>query len=576
MTTVVPPPPPIPPTPTPALAPTVIVVNPPPALGQLSLGSLIEATVIGQETRGLFQANSPLGALLMQTQAPLPNNAALMLQLVSLVPQAQLQVISINSKPPHLGLRGQASAQPPPGAGAKAARQGGASTSAPSPLAALRTGAIITATLLRPPAALLSPLTAQPGAVGAPSPKVTPAAQAKGAATARPAAKGAAQARAGAPTARSAGATALRPAKSGAKGRPATLSPFPPAAARTTPQASSKGAARALIKGKGAAFPAGTQMSVKITSLRIAAHPGGGPGGTAKAASTPSGNLPLVTLGLGKAMTGTVTGSTSSGQPIVQTGAGALTLLTRTPVAAGSSVAFEIISKPLPPSPPPASPAGQSLLQSRVWPNLNEAMQVIQEANPGLAQQIVNTAMAQPNSQLAANMLFFLNALAGGNVFGWMGDGAMRTIQRFRPGLVEKLKDDFKLLGKMADKTSRGEWRVSLIPIYAGEGIEQIRMLTRRLGGDEDSDNEETEGTRFVIDVDLSRLGRLQLDGLAHAGSKRLDLIVRTDTPLPAEMRDNIREIFIDAKELTNIGGGLTFQAAPANFVELPPAEAGD
>ena len=44
--------------------------------------------------------------------------------------------------------------------------------------------------------------------------------------------------------------------------------------------------------------------------------------------------------------------------------------------------------------------------------------------------------------------------------------------------------------------------------------------------------------------MELSQLGRMQLDGLVRGGNKRLDLIVRSATPLPGHMRDDIRRIF--------------------------------
>jgi hypothetical protein len=93
----------------------------------------------------------------------------------------------------------------------------------------------------------------------------------------------------------------------------------------------------------------------------------------------------------------------------------------------------------------------------------------------------------------------------------------------------------------------------------------------------QDDDKGDTE-TRFVLDVGLSRLGRIQLDGLIGERDKRLDLIIRSQQPLPGAMRNDIRDIFINAGEITGMKGGLSFQAAPPNFVEIPasaPSTAG-
>ena len=54
-----------------------------------------------------------------------------------------------------------------------------------------------------------------------------------------------------------------------------------------------------------------------------------------------------------------------------------------------------------------------------------------------------------------------------------------------------------------------------------------------------------------------------------------MDLIVRTENRLPDKMHEDIRDIFQEASDVTGIKGGISFQAAPPNFVEpIPPAAA--
>jgi hypothetical protein len=68
-----------------------------------------------------------------------------------------------------------------------------------------------------------------------------------------------------------------------------------------------------------------------------------------------------------------------------------------------------------------------------------------------------------------------------------------------------------------------------------------------------------------MLDVELSRIGPLQIDGLVR--DKRLDLVVRTREALPDEMRHDINRIFSDAGDITGFKGVLTFQAGP----KMPP-----
>ena len=81
-------------------------------------------------------------------------------------------------------------------------------------------------------------------------------------------------------------------------------------------------------------------------------------------------------------------------------------------------------------------------------------------------------------------------------------------------------------------------------------------------------DDEEEEPRRFLIDVEMSRLGRIQLDGLIRAKDMRFDLVMRSVAPLPNEMRQEINRIFATFMEISGVAGTLQFQA-PGNFVEV-------
>ena len=95
-------------------------------------------------------------------------------------------------------------------------------------------------------------------------------------------------------------------------------------------------------------------------------------------------------------------------------------------------------------------------------------------------------------------------------------------------------------------------------------------MFTRQ-GDDHDEDEDEKgaqrRSVRFVVDVNLTQLGELQLDGLVQ--DRRFDLIVRSKTDLTPEMRENINAIFADGVETTGFEGNVIFEKA-ANFPVSP------
>ena len=76
----------------------------------------------------------------------------------------------------------------------------------------------------------------------------------------------------------------------------------------------------------------------------------------------------------------------------------------------------------------------------------------------------------------------------------------------------------------------------------------------------------------FLLDVELSRLGPLQFDGLVRG--KRLDLMLRTQRPLDPAMRQEIAEIFQTAQQATGYAGQLFFQAGAPFLKPLAPQRA--
>lgn len=569
--TLPPPSPPTPPATPPSAQPTAVVTNPPEALArELALGARLDATIAATQSRGQFELETAFGRIVIKTSFPLPSEGPLQLQLLAKGAQFQFLIISVHGLSPQAALRalglgtGGANA-PAPGVPAGAAPGGGAAapgavSNAPAAVS-LTLGSTFSATLLRPgsPPGVVPPATGVPGgqAIGggaAPGQGTTPGAAPATAPGQGPPGTG------GAPGQPAAGSHTQPggPGVSGAGGGP-------PGAQATPP-----GPGAAPVQGTGAGLVPGTLFSLRITAFEPAAA-----GTNASILSTLKGPGDLAP---GNTLTGIVIGrAVTSGHPIVQTHAGSLIVATGTRLPAGSTVTFEILSQSAP-APAAGVQAGihavrPDLILSERWPGLEEAVRALEEVNPSAAQQLVNAVLPRPGATLAANILFFLVALSGGNLRGWLGDGPARILQRLKPGLMTRLRDDFGRLGRIADEPRTGDWRATMIPFYTGAEIEQIRLFTRRAGDEAGDEKEGRQGTRFIVDIDLSRMGRFQLDGLVYQKERHLDLVVRTENKLPQKMQDDIRDIFREAGDVTGIKGGLSFQAAPPNFIVIAGAE---
>ena len=115
------------------------------------------------------------------------------------------------------------------------------------------------------------------------------------------------------------------------------------------------------------------------------------------------------------------------------------------------------------------------------------------------------------------------------------------------------------------------DWRFLPIPLHDGQQVQQLRLFLRRRQKRQDGgDGDRGEATRFIVEVKLSRVGDLQLDGLVR--EKRFDLMLRTRKALPPAMRHRIIEIFETAKGAAGYLGNVGFQASD-DWTPMPLAD---
>ncbi|MFQ6018015.1 MAG: hypothetical protein ACE5KF_07445 [Kiloniellaceae bacterium] len=275
---------------------------------------------------------------------------------------------------------------------------------------------------------------------------------------------------------------------------------------------------------------------------------------------------------------GRVTATTNGGQPVLQTPLGTMTLDVQAQLPAGSRIVLGLpagaLQQPASAATPDRRAAPKALARS--WPALEEAVRVLQSlGGPAGTTAIAPPAIPQPGPKLASGLLFFLAALSGGQLSGWLGGQTAQALKDAgRAGLLARLGRDFGQLSRFTEPAD-GEWRLFPIPLFDGGRLDQLRLFLRRRhhGRGTAGGGEADEATRFVLEVELSRLGDLQLDGLVR--DKRFDLILRTRRPLPEDMRHDITEIFRNANDATGYTGNIGFQASPDwHFIPIEEAAA--
>jgi len=266
-----------------------------------------------------------------------------------------------------------------------------------------------------------------------------------------------------------------------------------------------------------------------------------------------------------QSMPAVVTGVTTRGEPVVETPLGILTLGLKSALPIGARLLLELPVTGLPQGQGAAPQAPQGAALTFGWAALDEALALLERAEAPVAQARTPASAApavpRPGPRLASTILFFLQALSGGDLRGWLGGPAVEALESAGRGdLVSRLNQDFAQLARLSEATS-GDWRLLAIPLVDGSHVQQLRLFLRRRNPRPGYHDDKADAAmRFVLEVAFTRFGDLQLDGLVR--EQRFDLILRSRRMLSSEMCRDITAIFNDANGGAGQHGQISFQAS--------------
>jgi hypothetical protein len=565
---------------------TAVIPDPPRQLAQLDNGTIIKGLVQGRDPDGLLVVVTDKGALKLSTPANIPPGSQVTLEVRNAGDRLQVLVLSIDGQPAG-GASGQSSrpASVPPAAtpgGQAPTTSTGATQPAPVAIAGSQLQGTIVQTapdtlsqLIR--SLLPSPPAAQPGILGAsvavPGSHPAPAAAAGAAASTPPAnqAVGApgniagANPAAGVP-AIAAGALpnsltsslqadvrakieALFFSAAGAKSGPAaTPLPLQGGALFSGAPASAPG----IASGSNLPIPLATGSEVRLRLVAVSATPGLPLALPASAAAVPH------------VMAGRIIGYTPAGNAVLHSPLGAIILQGALALPLGTELAVAV--EPVLPMPGALLSSGslslpQLLLSiARGWPSLADAVGLLRQ-NTGDADVLAALSrLPQAGPKLAAGLVAAMQAIRTGNAEALLGALVVpRAGDAARDDAARKVRQDFGQIGTLAQERPGIDWRCCFIPVLDDGTIRQINLFYRRDRRKDRKDaKDERAGTRFVVEVDMSRMGPFQFDGLVR--EKQFDLMVRSRIALPPKFKQDVTELFQEALAIGEYRGGIVFQ----------------
>jgi hypothetical protein len=251
---------------------------------------------------------------------------------------------------------------------------------------------------------------------------------------------------------------------------------------------------------------------------------------------------------------------------VVDTGQGRLLFETSRPPSVGASVQVQVDSIQR-----PASMQVQS-----GWQNINQQVQVLQQSaggqasTPSAAVQAFLQELPQLGPRMTASVVQYLQAARTGDTRIWPGHSTLKALEkvgeRGRTLALSVEKEIAEAQSLSRQESSTGDWRSYAVPFMMGGKIEKIQLYVRPYRDDDDATdggNPET-GERFVMDLELSRMGQVQLDGFYRKASRIFKLLIRSTQPFAVDLQQEIRQIFTANLAITGLGGGIDFQLVAA------------
>jgi len=279
---------------------------------------------------------------------------------------------------------------------------------------------------------------------------------------------------------------------------------------------------------------------------------------------------------LGQTLVATVVAQSDDGSVTLTSPLGTLRAASTGPLPQGQQVALRVSSVTTPnnytlaiaqnAAPAPLAPLTEL---SRTWASLQQIVQLLGEKQaaqiiPNFSATPAAASANTPPAQAGNQMLFFISALKGGNFKDWLGSQNVKSLEEkgYAP-LLRKAEGEFMQIARQFAEPAPGNWQSAFFPVIASGELQQVRaFIKREKKKSEDGTQSKAEDTRFVLEMELSQLGEMQMDGLVKRkeNSLQFDLVIRSMDPLPKTLERDIQAIYSSTAELTGYRGQLAFQ----------------
>lgn len=238
---------------------------------------------------------------------------------------------------------------------------------------------------------------------------------------------------------------------------------------------------------------------------------------------------------------------------------------------------------------PPVSFFSQPLLLEQeplpafknTWTVLAHALETLQQTDAA-AFEAVKNILPRTGNKLPALMLSFMNAAAQGTPFAaWFGEtnaAILKGMGEKGETLLRRLEKEFSASPKKATD-GQNSWKGWDIPLLSGSVVEPVSLFLQRPPEDMDKPVSRKmttgNGVRFVLDLNLTRLGKMQMEGLAHRRERIFELTIRHKDDVPSFFDAKVHSLFTETLSALNYAGTIQVKKTD-DFILFMPEETPD
>ncbi len=260
-----------------------------------------------------------------------------------------------------------------------------------------------------------------------------------------------------------------------------------------------------------------------------------------------------------------IVGTTPAGEPLATSAVGLIVLDSKAPLPVGTRLELNIVHVS------ESAPAADETVMPRMQPDWASLQAVLAQAIGHGADQPLRIPRAE--AHLGSSTVFLLAALKLGDGRAFLtpeAESALRQIslrQTPHSGLLSGLADEVKTAAQSWTRAEQpasaqmatSEWKTLSYPLPPDSALTRL-ALHLKTERDAASPEAPAAGQRLVLELELTRLGPMLLDGLILG--RRMDMMLRSQRRLPKALYDELRVAWRESLNAMNWSGDLNFQTA--------------